>query len=134
MTECHEPSSQPHDDGDNESPVGRLEAMFRFRLEGRIYQSDQSRPCDRNPDLFFNPETRRKAIAQCRGCHFLGRCGYNAAVIGSTHGVWGGMMLPGNYPRKLEACYDALLRQFEQRRRIELPHEAATRRRRRHVA
>ncbi|MBV9089126.1 MAG: WhiB family transcriptional regulator [Mycobacteriaceae bacterium] len=115
--------SVPDDVDETVTAAGRLETKFRFRLEGRIYQTDRPRPCERDPELFFNPETRRRAIAQCRACHFVGRCGYNAAVIGSTHGVWGGMMLPGNYPKKLAACYEALMRQFEERRAIELPHQ-----------
>jgi hypothetical protein len=86
-----------------------------------MYQTDRPRLSDRDPELFFNPEARRTA-SQCRTCHFVGRCDHNAAAIGFTHGV-SGVMLPGSYPRKPAACYEALMRQLEERRAIELPHE-----------
>jgi WhiB family transcriptional regulator, redox-sensing transcriptional regulator len=121
------PQADPHQiDGAPDPEVGgtgRIDDKYRFRLDARLYHTDRPRPCDRDPELFFNPRATRRAIAQCRTCHFLGRCGYNAAIIGTTHGIWGGIMLPGNYPRKLARSYDALLRQFEQRRPVELPGE-----------
>ena len=103
--------------------IGRIDDKYRFRLDARLYHTDRPRPCDRDPELFFNPRTTRRAVAECRDCHFLGRCGYNAAVIGSTHGIWGGVMLPGNYPSKLAHVYEKLMRQFEERRPVELPNE-----------
>ena len=107
--------------------MGRIDEKYRFRLPARLYHSDRPRPCDRDPELFFNPRTTRRAIARCQDCHFLGRCGYNAVVIGTTHGVWGGVMLPGNYPNKLRRTYERLLNQFEQRRVIELPNQTHSR-------
>ncbi len=63
---------------------------------------------------------RRNAAAACLDCPFLGRCGFNAVVLAATHGVWGGVSLPGTAPAELAAAYTTLLRQYEQRRGIEL--------------
>jgi hypothetical protein len=36
--------------------------------------------------------------------------------MGATHGIWGGVILPGDYPRQLKAVYARLAAQFERRR------------------
>jgi len=61
-----------------------------------------------------------RAARQCRRCPFLGRCGNNAVISRTTHGVWGGTVLPGDKPAELEPIYARLLEQFEQRIPIEL--------------
>lgn len=38
----------------------------------------------------------------------------------ATHGVWGGITLPGDYPERLAPIHRQLLQQFEQRRTTEL--------------
>jgi hypothetical protein len=63
MTECHVPSVVSDDADENETSTGRPEAKFRFRLEGRICQTDRPRPCDRDPEPFFNPATTRRPDA-----------------------------------------------------------------------
>jgi len=66
--------------------------------------------------MFFNPHYFARARRMCATCPFMGRCGYNAVATGATHGVWGGMVLPGQFPIRLAPIYAALLEQFEQRR------------------
>jgi WhiB family transcriptional regulator, redox-sensing transcriptional regulator len=41
-------------------------------------------------------------------------------ATGATHGIWGGVILPGDYPQQLQPVYARLAAQFEQRRHIEL--------------
>jgi WhiB family redox-sensing transcriptional regulator len=41
-------------------------------------------------------------------------------ATGATHGVWGGVILPGAQPRQLKPLYARLAAQFEQRRQAEL--------------
>jgi hypothetical protein len=100
-------------------------------VHGRLYQTDEPLPCADNPDAFFNPRTQRRAAIQCSACSFRGRCGYNAVTSGATHGIWGGVIFPGNYPEKLASIYSRLSEQFNQRSQAELgyhltiPHPAA---------
>lgn len=88
----------------------------------RLFYTDQPTPCVDDPEAFFNASAHRRAAAQCGTCPFRGRCGYNAVAVGATHGVWGGMILPGNYPSKLAPIYAQLREQFNQRSRRELGH------------
>jgi WhiB family redox-sensing transcriptional regulator len=41
-------------------------------------------------------------------------------ATGATHGIWGGVILPGDYPQQLKPVYARLAEQFEQRRLAEL--------------
>ena len=56
----------------------------------------------------------------CGECPFRGRCAYNAVGAGATHGVWGGIELPGDRPMLLQTAYARLLSRFEERRAIEV--------------
>ena len=98
----------------------RESVSFRMRAEGRLFHTKRQLPCHDDPDLFFNARKRRQAISKCGDCPFRGRCGYNAVTMGATHGIWGGVILPGDYPRQLKPVYARLADQFEQRRRVEL--------------
>nr|WP_068873873.1 WhiB family transcriptional regulator [Mycobacterium marinum] len=91
-----------------------------MRAQVRLFHTNEDLPCRQDPELFFDPPKRRRAIAQCEDCPFRGRCGYNAVVTGATHGIWGGVSLPGDYPRELKPLYGFLAAQFEQRRHHEL--------------
>jgi hypothetical protein len=75
------------------------------RAKVRLFYTDQPTPCADDPELFFNARAHRLAIVQCRTCPFRGRCGYNAVAVGATHGIWGGIMFPGDYPSKLAPIY-----------------------------
>lgn len=66
------------------------------------------------------PHAQHRAAALCQTCSFRGRCGYNAIAVGATHGTWGGITLPGDYPAKLAPIYTHLAEQFQQRRRAEI--------------
>jgi WhiB family transcriptional regulator, redox-sensing transcriptional regulator len=98
----------------------RLFTAIAMRAKVRLYYTEQPNPCADDPELFFDARAHRRAIAQCRTCPFRGRCGYNAVALGATHGVWGGIMLPGDYPHKLAPIYIQLREQFSQRRDQEL--------------
>jgi WhiB family transcriptional regulator, redox-sensing transcriptional regulator len=98
----------------------RLFTATAMRAKVRLYYTEQPTPCADDPELFFDARAHRRAIAQCRTCPFRGRCGYNAVAVGATHGVWGGIMLPGDYPHKLAPIYSQLREQFSQRRDQEL--------------
>jgi WhiB family transcriptional regulator, redox-sensing transcriptional regulator len=98
----------------------RLFTTTAMRAKVRLYYTEQPTPCADDPELFFDARAHRRAIAQCGTCPFRGRCGYNAVAVGATHGVWGGIMLPGDYPHKLAAIYTQLREQFSQRRAQEL--------------
>ncbi|OBJ84738.1 hypothetical protein A5640_14995 [Mycobacterium asiaticum] len=91
-----------------------------MRTEVRVFHTEQDLPCTEDPELFFDLYQKRRAISRCQECPFRGRCGYNAVALGATHGVWGGVMLPGRYPPKLQRTYVRLVEQFEQRRADEL--------------
>jgi WhiB family transcriptional regulator, redox-sensing transcriptional regulator len=89
-------------------------------VHGRLFQTDEPLPCATDPDAFFNSRTQRRAVTQCSACSFRGRCGYNAITSGATHGIWGGVIFPGNYPAKLSSIYNRLSEQFDQRSQAEL--------------
>lgn len=92
--------------------------------DGRLFHTSEPTPCSgspRNGDLWFSPfKDRIHAVRACQACPFIGRCGYNAVAVRATHGVWGGITLPGDYPEQLEPLYRQLLQQFEHRRTVEL--------------
>jgi WhiB family transcriptional regulator, redox-sensing transcriptional regulator len=97
----------------------RLWPLMR-RAAAREFVPDEPTPCERDPELWFDYRKNRRAIRACAPCPFIGRCGWNAIAAGATHGVWGGLQLPGDYPAELAVAYRKLLDQFDQRRPIEL--------------
>jgi WhiB family redox-sensing transcriptional regulator len=104
---------------DSSAPA-RPFASFQMRADVRLFHTSHQLPCQEDPDLFFNPHKKHTAITKCADCPFRGRCSYNAVAMGATHGIWGGIILPGDYPQQLKPAYARLTEQFEQRRRIEL--------------
>ena len=105
---------------DTPNTVARPFASFQMRADVRLFQTSQDLACQEDPELFFNPRTKHRAIKRCAECPFRGRCGYNAVATGATHGVWGGVILPGAQPKALKPVYARLAAQFEQRRQTEL--------------
>jgi WhiB family redox-sensing transcriptional regulator len=101
-------------------PEARLFRNTATHANVRLFYTEEATPCADDPELFFNAGAHRRAIARCRTCPFRGRCSYNAVAVGATHGIWGGIMLPGDYPSKLAPIYAALCQQFNQRRGQEL--------------
>jgi WhiB family redox-sensing transcriptional regulator len=101
-------------------PEARLFKNTAMHAKVRLFYAEETTPCADDPELFFNARAHRHAIAQCRTCPFRGRCSYNAVAVGATHGIWGGIMLPGDFPTKLAPIYAALCEQFNQRRGQEL--------------
>ncbi|WP_204815293.1 WhiB family transcriptional regulator [Mycobacterium riyadhense] len=95
-------------------------ASFQMRADVRLFQTSQPLACQEDPELFFNPRAKHRAIKRCNECPFRGRCGYNAVATGATHGIWGGVILPGDFPQELKPIYARLAAQFEQRRQDEL--------------
>ena len=77
--------------------VARPFASFRC-APTCAFQTSQDLACQEDPELFFNPRNSHRAIKRCAECPFRGRCGYNAVATGATHGVWGGVILPGDSP------------------------------------
>ena len=102
------------------SALARPFASFQMRADVRLFHTNRQLACHEDPELFFNPRKWRTAVKKCADCPFRGRCGYNAVAMGATHGVWGGVILPGDYPQQLRAVYARLAAQFEERRRAEL--------------
>ena len=102
------------------SALARPFASFQMRADVRLFHTGHHLPCHDDPDLFFNPHKKHTAITRCAQCPFRGRCSYNAVAVGATHGIWGGVSLPGDYPQQLKAVYARLAAQFEQRRHTEL--------------
>ncbi len=100
--------------------VARLFAAFQLPADVRLFHTNQDLPCRQDPELFFDARRRHRAIKRCAPCPFRGRCGYNAVATGATHGVWGGVILPGDYPQELKPLYAHLAAQFEQRRQAEI--------------
>lgn len=100
--------------------LARPFASFQMRADVRLFHTNRQLPCHEDPDMFFNPHQRHTAVKKCADCPFRGRCGYNAVAMGATHGIWGGISLPGDYPQQLTVVYARLVAQFEQRRRVEL--------------
>lgn len=88
----------------------------RLRAEVRLFHTEQDLACREDPELFFNPNRKSRAVARCAECPFRGRCSYNAVASGATHGIWGGVSLPGHYPPQLARVYARLAAQFEARR------------------
>ncbi|WP_101953371.1 WhiB family transcriptional regulator [Mycobacterium intracellulare] len=105
---------------DNPTTGARPFTSFQMRADVRLFQTSQHLACQEDPELFFNPRTKHRAIKRCNDCPFRGRCGYNAVATGATHGIWGGVILPGAQPKALRPVYARLAAQFEQRRRTEL--------------
>lgn len=95
-------------------------ASFQMRADVRLFQTSEHVACQDDPELFFDPRAKHRAIKRCAECPFIGRCGYNAVATGATHGIWGGIMLPGAQPKELKPVYARLAAQFEQRRQAEL--------------
>ncbi|BBC69035.1 WhiB family transcriptional regulator (plasmid) [Mycobacterium marinum] len=104
----------------NNTTIARPFAALRLRADVRLFNTSQSLACQQDPELFFNARKRHRAIKRCADCPFRGRCGYNAVATGATHGVWGGLILPGDYPKELKPLYGFLAAQFEQRRQAEI--------------
>ena len=102
------------------SAVARGSLSCHMRADVRLFHTKRHLPCHEDPDLFFNARQRRQAIRRCGDCPFRGRCSYNAVAMGATHGIWGGVILPGDYPNRLKAIYAVLADQFEARRLVEL--------------
>lgn len=105
---------------DDSPTVARPFASFRLRADVRLFNTSQDLACQEDPELFFDARRRHSAVKQCAECPFRGRCGYNAVATGATHGVWGGVILPGNYPQELKPVYAFLTAQFQRRRRVEI--------------
>ena len=87
----------------NHSP--RLGATdLPFEVQGRLFETDAATPCRvMDSELWFSPfRDRERAAKHCMACPFLGRCGYNAVASRATHGVWGGQVLPGDFPGLLD--------------------------------
>jgi WhiB family redox-sensing transcriptional regulator len=136
----HVMTSTQYSSGRQLSSLDRIMA-----IEGRPFETEAITPCRQSQpspdnDLWFSPfRDKIRAIRACKGCPFIGRCGYNAVVNRAQYGVWGGISLPGSdaTPDNLEDAYTYLLAQFERRRPIELgelavparPSTAARRRR-----
>jgi WhiB family transcriptional regulator, redox-sensing transcriptional regulator len=96
-----------------DSPFGHpVPRGFQMRAEVRLFHTDQDLACREDPDLFFDPERKRTATTFCADCPFRGRCGYNAVAMGATHGIWGGVNLPGDIPNRLRPVYARLAAQF----------------------
>ena len=110
------------------SPNARTDArlwLLMQRPTPREYVPNEPTPCHpdhADPEIWHNYRRPHKAIAVCKTCPFIGRCGWNAVAAGATHGVWAGVQLPGDHPTKLAGVYQQLLTQFNQRRSIELGH------------
>lgn len=98
----------------------RSSVSFQMRANVRLFQTSQALACQEDPEMFFNPRAQHRAIKRCNECPFRGRCGYNAVATGATHGIWGGVILPGAFPQELQPIYARLAAQFEQRRQAEL--------------
>src|SRR3954451_18154957 len=104
--------------------LGPSDLAHLLTLGGRLFLTEAATPCrdgaaDR--DLWFSPyRDREQAARRCLDCPFLGRCGYNAVLSRATHGVWGGVVLPGDKAGELEPIYARLLDQFDKRRTVEL--------------
>ncbi|ASL12313.1 Transcription factor WhiB (plasmid) [Mycobacterium intracellulare subsp. chimaera] len=100
--------------------VARPFASLQLPADVRLFHTNQDLACRQDPELFFDARRRHRAIKRCAECPFLGRCGYNAVATGATHGVWGGVILPGDYPQDLKPVYAFLAAQFERRRHAEI--------------
>jgi Transcription factor WhiB len=75
--------------------------------EVRLFHTSQDLSCREDSELFFDRRKKHTSIAQCADCPFLGRCGYNAVAMGATHDIWGGIILPGDYPLRLRSLPSA---------------------------
>lgn len=68
---------------DNPPAGARPFASFQMRADVRLFQTSQHLACQEDPELFFNPRTKHRAIKRCNDCPFRGRCGYNAVATGA---------------------------------------------------
>src|SRR4051794_1089899 len=124
----HVMTSTQYSSGRQLSSLDRIMA-----IGGRPFETEATTPCRQtqpgpDTDLWFSPfRDKIRAIRACKGCPFIGRCGYNAVVNRAQYGVWGGISLPGSDspPENLEDAYTFLLAQFEHRRPIDLGELAA---------
>lgn len=99
--------------------------------KAELFRPAQPPPCSESElwvaegDAWFHDgryarTVREAAIEVCADCPFRGRCAYNAVASGATHGVWAGIELPGDRPKRLAAYYALLLAKFEERRAEEI--------------
>jgi WhiB family redox-sensing transcriptional regulator len=127
---------EPRNLGGVENPVRRGQpsgplAILRGAPRARLFVFDEPTPCQSEDaddrELWFADPTRpggvqerELAVMACQACPFRGRCAYNAVAVRATHGVWAGVELPGDKARLLTVAYARLLRQFEERRQVEI--------------
>ena len=126
---------------DTDTEVGtrrRVPTAAEMRLpKADLFRPPAPPPCSeselwvRELDAWFHDgrysrTIREAAIEVCADCPFRGRCAYNAVASGATHGVWAGVELPGDRPKKLAVYYALLLARFEERRAEEIGEQAVT--------
>ena len=119
-------------DDDTSSRMGRPVGTTTERPGPRVklFVSDEPTPCQSvdqdDIEMWFGNEIggRDLAVMACQACPFRGRCSYNAVAVRATHGIWGGIELPGDRARRLTPVYERLLLQFEERRQIEIGNVA----------
>ncbi len=116
----------------------RVPTAAEMRLpKADLFRPPTPPPCSeselwvRDPDAWFHDgrysrTIREAAIEVCADCPFRGRCAFNAVASGATHGVWAGIELPGDRPKKLAAYYALLLAKFEERRAEEIGEQPVT--------
>ena len=114
-------------DTDTDEPRGRRAGEPNHHLRTpkvSLFFPEEPTPCQdakRGSDWFGEKRgERERAMKACGECPFRGRCAYNAVGAGATHGVWGGIELPGDRPMLLQTAYARLLSRFEERRAIEV--------------
>ncbi|MDQ1247903.1 MAG: WhiB family transcriptional regulator, redox-sensing transcriptional regulator [Actinomycetota bacterium] len=92
----------------------------------KLFVTDDPTPCqsvgENDVDMWFGEAIggRDRAVMACQTCPFRGRCSYNAVAARATHGIWGGIELPGDRAQRLIPVYQRLLAQFEDRRHAEI--------------
>ena len=116
----------------------RVPTAAEMRLpKADLFRPPTPPPCSeselwvRDPDAWFHDgrysrTIREAAIEVCADCPFRGRCAFNAVASGATHGVWAGIELPGDRPKKLAVYYALLLAKFEERRAEEICEQPVT--------
>lgn len=55
---------------DNPPAGARPFASFQMRADVRLFQTTQHLACQEDPELFFNPRTKHRAIKRCNDCPF----------------------------------------------------------------
>lgn len=129
MTTAFLPSRQINDELVQQPDLGgrRPGAVGECRgPQVKLFVPDETTPCQQGDvddmDLWFGNEIggRDLAVMACQTCPFRGRCSYNAVAVRATHGIWGGVELPGDKAQRLVPAYQRLLRQFEERRHVEI--------------